>query len=395
MALFKLAYRNIKGAGLRSWLNVIVLSFSYVVIIWMQGLYTGMLENGARPLIEENIGAGQFWQADYDPLDPLSYEQSHAALPVELRSKVKTGAALPVLIRQGAVYFNGRMQTIVLRGVQPEQSVLKLPTVALNVKLADDIIPILIGKRMAKTLGVNRGDIITVRWRDKKGTFDARDGQIVKIMKTDVATIDQGQIWLPIEKLREMVGLQGEATLVILAPGVEPPVAPPGWEFKTPRYLMRDLIEIVKSKRVSSAILYVLLLFLALIAIFDTQVLSIFRRRKEIGTLIALGLTRLQVVFLFTLEGALYGILAILLAAVYGGPLLFLTAKYGLGMPADATESMGFSIKDNRLFPAYSAGLVIGTVLLIMVTVIIVSYLPSRKIAKMKPTDALKGRLSS
>ena len=38
---FKLAYRNLIGAGLRTWLNVIVLSFSFVVIIWIKGVMAG------------------------------------------------------------------------------------------------------------------------------------------------------------------------------------------------------------------------------------------------------------------------------------------------------------------------------------------------------------------
>jgi putative ABC transport system permease protein len=33
----KLAYRNLIGAGLRTWLNVIVLSFAFVVILWLRG----------------------------------------------------------------------------------------------------------------------------------------------------------------------------------------------------------------------------------------------------------------------------------------------------------------------------------------------------------------------
>ena len=41
MISFKLALRNLLGAGLRTWLNVIVLSFSFVVIIWMKGLLDG------------------------------------------------------------------------------------------------------------------------------------------------------------------------------------------------------------------------------------------------------------------------------------------------------------------------------------------------------------------
>ena len=71
-------------------------------------------------------------------------------------------------------------------------------------------------------------------------------------------------------------------------------------------------------KSVGGIVLYIILLSLAMLAIFDTQVLSIFRRQKEIGTYIALGMTRGQVVGLFTIEGSLNSVLAGLLAALYG-----------------------------------------------------------------------------
>ena len=38
MLIFKLAYRNLVGAGLRTWLNAFVLSLAYVIIIWHSGL---------------------------------------------------------------------------------------------------------------------------------------------------------------------------------------------------------------------------------------------------------------------------------------------------------------------------------------------------------------------
>jgi ABC-type antimicrobial peptide transport system permease subunit len=46
-----------------------------------------------------------------------------------------------------------------------------------------------------------------------------------------------------------------------------------------------------------------------------------------------------------------------------------------------------------KLYPLYSGGLVIGTTGLVLVVTTIVSLLPTRKIAKLKPTDALRGRL--
>ena len=148
----------------------------------------------------------------------------------------------------------------------------------------------------------------------------------------------------------------------------------------------------VQSKSIGASILYTILILLAMLAIFDTQVLSIFRRRKEMGTLMALGLTRFKLIQLFTLEGALHGVLAAIVAAVYGIPLLTIFAKKGWAMP-DVTDSYGFAIGE-KLFPSYSIGLVVGTTLLVLIVTTIVSFLPTRKIARLKPTDALRGKMT-
>jgi ABC-type antimicrobial peptide transport system permease subunit len=79
-----------------------------------------------------------------------------------------------------------------------------------------------------------------------------------------------------------------------------------------------------------------------------------------------------------------------LAAAVYGLPLLLYMAANGFGLP-EATDNFGFAM-GNRIFPAYTAGLVLGTTLLVLVVTTVVSYLPTRKIAKLNPTDALKGK---
>jgi ABC-type lipoprotein release transport system permease subunit len=131
---------------------------------------------------------------------------------------------------------------------------------------------------------------------------------------------------------------------------------------------------------------------MALLAIFDTQVLSVFRRRKEIGTLMALGLPRGKVIGLFTVEGALHGIMALVLGAVYGVPALMISAARGLSLP-EMMDNAGIAISD-RLYPTYGAGLVVGTTLIVLTAVTIVSFLPTRKIADLNPTEALKGKRS-
>ena len=95
---------------------------------------------------------------------------------------------------------------------------------------------------------------------------------------------------------------------------------------------------------------------------------------------------------MFTLEGAFHSILAAVVAALYGIPLLAYVANKGLALPA-STDTLGFAIGE-KLFPVYSPALVVSTTLLVCFVTTIVSYLPTRKIADLKPTDALRGKLS-
>jgi putative ABC transport system permease protein len=390
MIIPKLALRNLLGAGLRTWLNVVVLSLSFVLIIWTQGLYKGMNDQAERASVDAILGGGQYWQENYDPLDVLSLENAHAVVPGTLQAKIAAGEAAPILVVQGTLYPKGRIHPVLIKGIDPDQKVLSLPTHFL--RTGEDRFPALIGSRMAKSTGLEAGDTVTVRWRDANGTFDARDVEIVQVMKTVVQSVDQGQIWIPLERLRHLAGMEGEAGLVVVEPGVGERPAFSGWIFRDLDFLLSDVKQLVRMKSAGATILYAVLILLAMLAIFDTQVLSIFRRRKEMGTLMALGFTRGRLIRLFTLEGALHGVLAAVLAALYGIPLLTWFARQGWALP-EAMDSYGFAIGE-KLFPVYTVGLVIGTTLLVMVITTIVSYLPTRKISKLKPTDALRGRMS-
>ncbi len=390
MLILKLAYRNLVGARLRTWLNVGILSFAYVLIIGYQGMFIGMFKQGDQEMISDEIAGGQYWQKNYDPFDPISLDESHDVIPPQLEALIQRGDAVPILIRQASIYPEGRAQSVLLKGIEPGQTILGTPSAELDIE--ESVLPIFVGKRMAKSNSLAIGDYITVRWRDAKGTFDAAEGKIVTIMNTMVSTIDNGQLWVPLKELQKMTLLDNEATMVVVGHNVLGQTDLPDWKFRDQDFLLKDITAMVQSKRVSGHIMFAILLFLVMLAIFDTQVLAIFRRRKEIGTLMALGMTRLRVIKLFTLEGALNGILAVIAAAIYGTPLLILFAKYGISMP-EATDSYGFAL-GSKLLPSYSVGLVLGTVVIVMTIVTIVSYLPTRKISKLEPTEALRGKIS-
>jgi len=386
----KLAYRNLIGAGLRTWLNVIVLSFSFVVIIWMKGVMIGWDHQAKTDMTNWQIGGGQYWHQKYDPYDPFTLLDSHQPIPSEFRKEIERGDMVPFLLAQGTIYPQGRIHSIILNGIDPKQKLLLLPTHKLDT-ICTDAIPSIIGSMMARSLKLRVGDRVTIQWRDPNGTFDASDILITDIFTFNVPAVDKGQIYLPLHKLRSMLNLPGEATILTYRNGeaVRPEVA--GWIHKTKKELTASVDEIIRIKSYGQSIFYAILLLLAMLAIFDTQVLSIFRRQKEIGTYIALGYTRRQVVGLFTVEGTMHAVLAALLSAAYGMPFLAWQAKVGWTMPID-TSVYGMAMAQT-LYPVYSAGLVVSTVLIVMLVTAVVSYWPARRISKMNPTDALRGKI--
>jgi len=385
----KLAYRNLIGAGLRTWLNVTVLSFSFVVIIFMKGVLIGWDRQARTDMTNWEIGGGQYWHKSYDPYDPFTLNESHAPVPSDLEEEIASGNMEPMLITQGTIYPQGRLQAVIIKGINPNQSILFLPSQKLDT--ITDGIPAIIGSLMAKSMKASVGDYIMLRWRDANGTFDAADIVITDIFSTNVPAVEAGQVYIPLEKLREIMIMPDEATLLTFREGFKELPGVGEWVLKTKEMLTAPVDKMIKTKSAGQTILFGVLLLLAMLAVFDTQVLSIFRRQKEIGTYVALGYTRNQVVGLFTVEGTMHSVLAALLSAAWGLPFLGWMAANGWKMPIDTSE-FGMAIAQT-LYPVYSAGLIVTTVLIVTLTTAVVSYWPSRRIAEMNPTDALRGRL--
>lgn len=403
--IWRLAFVNLMGAGIRTWLNAAVLSLVLVGIITAQGLLEGMNRQAVRAAGEAEVAGGHLRHPAYDPYDPLTLSQAHGAPPQAALPKIAEGAATPILIVQGTAYPAGRMTPVLIKGIDPAQTVLAIPS--RFIAMEEGPIPALIGARMARSTRLQVGDFVTLQWRDARGAFDAVDVRIEQVMDTPVQSIDAGQIWLPLERLRELTGMQGEATILVLrdrpargrldadpAAGKSNQITASDsgeWTYHSPDELLRDVRDLIQAKAIGSLFVYAILVFLAMVAIFDTQIFSIFRRQREMGTLISLGMTRGQVMGIFTLEGAMHALLAAVMGAIYGVPLLAWFAARGWTLP-ETTDRYGFALGDT-LYPVFTVRLVAGTLLLIFAITAAVSYLPTRRIAKVSATDALRGRV--
>ena len=392
--LFKTAFRSLIGNGLKTWLNVFVLSISFVLIIILQGILKGWSNQAVDDTVKWEIAGGEYWQSKYDPFDPFTFDSSTVEIPAVFKKDLENRKIEPILLTQGSIYPQGRMQGVLLKGIRPDQKLINIPTALLESNIpplgGEGAIPVILGAFMAKQTKLHLNDLLTLRWRDKNGTFEAADIRVVGIFKSSIPTIDNGILWIPLDRLQKMTMNSNCANLLIKSPELKTESIS-GWEFKSIEKLTESTMLLVKTKSIGTSFLYLIFLLLAMLAIFDTQTLSIFRRQREIGTFVAMGMTQRQVVWHFTLEGTINALLAFAVGTIWGAPIIYYMAVYGYSFNMDASE-IGVPMADT-MYATITPGLVINTMIFILIVTAIVSYLPARKIAKMNPTDAIRGKV--
>jgi ABC-type lipoprotein release transport system permease subunit len=385
--IFTLALKNFYRQGLRAFLNVLVTALTLIAIIYNMSLLNGFQAQATRNMVNSDVAGGHYVSPGFDLLTPTEWEDHTVTVPPALKSLPYSEKA-ETLIQQGQIFPNYRLYPVQLRGIEMEQTLLKLPLSALKdyPDKVGDVIPVILGAKMAEKAHLKKGDSVVMKWRDSLGAVDARDVKVVDVVSFLNPRIDAGVVWLRLDHLREMTRRAEQVSWVAVG---QFHGAIGNLEFKSIEDLMSDLLILLKNDRRNSKIIWVILIFLAGISIFNTQILNIFKRQKEIGTFMALGMSPGQIVKMFTLEGSLAAIMAILAAILIGAP--FFTWYQGVGFDVSHLKETTFPVQDTIFLDIRPWEVVFSAVVIVSV-MIIVAWLPVRKISRLEPTLALRGR---
>lgn len=389
--ILRLAFRNIVGNGYRSLINVLILAIVLIIMVWMQAMYHSWTRLALIQQTDWEYGKGLLRSKLYDPYDSYTWEDSAVREPEQLKSAIQGGDLVPILISPASIYPKGRMMPAVLRGIPHDQDVLRLPVSGLKAQ-GKDIIPVLIGQNMAQSSRLEKGDIFSIRIKDSSGVFNALDAEVSDVIHIPAASADMSSVWLDLEALREVKASESLVTYFVMGDARYA-----DHEYENFRHIPKseyfaDFYEMLATERVQQVITYALLIFLAMIAVFDTQALAVFKRRKEIGTLASLGLTKGKISLLFTLEGIYYLLFAAIAGAILGFPLFWYFAQYGFQIPK-GYEDFGIQGFTEPIYFVYPMGEIIGLYLLVLCFTALFSWLPTRKITKLSPVDALRGKV--
>jgi lipoprotein-releasing system permease protein len=235
-----------------------------------------------------------------------------------------------------------------------------------------------IGSRLAWDLGLRVGD---------KLRLDAGQGgdsvvNVAGIFELGVRELDSRYVYLDMKQAQSLLGLPGAATVIdvtvkdiFAADTVAQRITRlTGQKAESWMQTNGQLMNALKSQSLSTRMISLFVAVSVAFGIASVLSVSVVQRTREIGILRAMGTTRAQMLRVFLLQGALFG----LAGSVVGG-----TAGYGLVWLFNAFGPRLFQIPVSPL-------LLLAATILATVTGVISAAIPARRAARLDPVVAIR-----
>jgi putative ABC transport system permease protein len=252
-----------------------------------------------------------------------------------------------------------------------------------------------VGQGLAGNLGVKVGDKVVLLANTQTGGVNAVEGRVRGLFSTVTKAYDDRAIRLRLPLAQSLLRTQGTHRWVVLlhntaeTQGVVQALRQhlEGKPYEVvPWFQLADFYK--KTVALFSTQVKVMKVIIALIivmSIANTMIMTVMDRTGEIGTMMALGRTRTQIMRLFVIEGALLGVAGGVVGVLVGILLAQVISAIGIPMPPPPGMARGFT---GGIDVSWS--LAVDALVLALVTTLLASVYPAWKASRMVIIDALR-----
>ena len=158
----------------------------------------------------------------------------------------------------------------------------------------------------------------------------------------------------------------------------------PSFEVSTWMEVMPFLRDMTNRLDIILRFISAVLFFLVVFGVVNTMLMNVYERVREIGTLLAIGWRRRNILALFVLEAAVLGVVGGAIGAAIGLGAALWTSRVGIPLtpPGAAFEQLIRPIPDTTIALIAFGAAALGATL--------AALGPARRAAKMNPVDALR-----
>jgi len=400
-----LAFRNVFRNRRRTLMTLLMVGGGVTGLLMAGGFFAFMFHGLREMTINNGLGHIQIFTAEHFQRDETHVLETGIDNWRQVTDTIKTGSHVrgvaPRIDFYGMVSNGTKSSVFMGSAVDPvaEKSLGFTARLAsgrdLDTKPGGEI-EALIGAGLAKSMGVQAGDGLTLLAMTSDGALNGVDVQIVGIVNSGIAEMDARYLRITLASAQRLLQSDRVTNLVVgldktentdmvaaeLAPrlkGAAQPLVLKKWiDLATYYNQVHTLFSGI------FLFLGVIVFFMVLMSSVNTLLMAMFERTREIGTMLAMGTPRLWIVALFMLEATLLGALGAIVGLVAGNLLGLLLNASGLHLPPPPgnTSDMPFRV-------LFVPSLMIGSSIMVIVSLALASILPAIRASRLQIAEAL------
>jgi len=321
--ILSLAARNLFRNPRRSLLVVLTVAAGTGSLFLFDGFNTGILNQYREGTIHSRFGHGQLNTAGYrEQVFEKPWEhwiENPAPLMEKLKATPGVKYVFPrieffALVTKGGISLSGRGQGV--DGPEEAKFFNRL-NIQEGVTLSDQPDGILIGRGLARSLGAQPGDRITVLANTVYGSINGADLIVTGIFHTGTKEFDDLGFRIPLSVAHTLLDTQRVESIALGLNSLEDwgpvarAVAGPSSGLEATPFAVLDKVfyqNAVDWLGSQFRVIKFIIFFIVILGIFSTVSAAVLERKQEVGNLRANGESRLQVLALFLAEGAFLGL---------------------------------------------------------------------------------------
>ncbi|MDA8162769.1 MAG: lipoprotein-releasing ABC transporter permease subunit [Desulfobacteraceae bacterium] len=387
-----------------------------IVVISVMGgfedhLRTKILGINSHIIVRSYRGSfGDYKKIERKILDTSVAENNMLEKIFGMGSRAKIIAATPVIYIQALLSSGHGVSGAIIRGVDPDT----LPTVidtgrillgeglsALKHGRKNALPPIILGKELAKNLGVSVGQ--TVQIILPSGTITPvgmlpkiRGFKVIGIDTTGMFEYDSSLAFIDLSDAQKLLGLNDSVHTIELkvsdiyasdrlAQAIERKLGPPFFAIDW-QQMSRSLFSALKLEKIAMFIVLTLIVLVAAFNIVSTLIMMVMEKHQDIAILKAIGATNRQILKIFVYNGLIVGLIGTFIGVIGGVGLCELLSKYKfIKIPRDVyyTDSLPILLNTTDVVITAASAIIIC---------FIATIYPARQAAKVNPSEALRNR---
>ena len=407
--LWKLAIRDLGRNKRRSALTLVAVGLGLALLIVTSGFMEGSVQGAIENNIRVRSGHVQVREESYDEdMVSLKWEDlldDPQGLAAQAQALPEVRAATPVLWASGILATSEESAGVQVFGIDPlseTSTPFREGLVAGEFLAPDDRDGILVGERLARSLGLTAGDDIGLLVNTADEQPDEAIFTIRGLYDTGTPSYDEITVFMPLAKAQAFTraGDRASAVVVLLhdkedADAVAGALRAPGpMPQKVRTFTWRDLNQVIlQAVEMSMGIMvlmYLVVLAVVAVVIANTLLMSVFERTREMGILAALGMKGRQVLAMFVLEAGILGVIGIAVGVLLGSLGVYYLATQGwhIGdLASMATAEMGYG---ETIYAKFAPAEMVQLSIASLVITLLASLYPAWFAARMEPIDALR-----